>query len=457
MMGAAAESRAYRGHDDPVLGVDHEPTGDIAVVGIGTCLPGGPGLRTWWETVLAGDDPVVDLDDAALRARAVPERLLAHPGLVRAVAEPGRQGNGDALLPPPGAHPVVTDPQHEVFLEVVRAALADAAVTAEPDGGTALFASRGPSRQHLLDLLSRPDAADLSWEELTPSGTEADHLTAQVAYRLGLTGPAVTVGATCAGSLVSVTAAAESLADYRCDVAVAGGVHLTGPRHVAGPDSHLSPDGRCRPFCAEAAGSGMASGAAAVVLRRLEDVAPDERVYAVIRGHAVNNDGDRKAGFGVPSLAGQVAVVSEAHGAADVLPQEVGLVEAHAMGTPWGDALELSALAQVWRTAPADARCVVHPPKAHTGNLDVASGVVALISAAMAIHTGTIPGHPHLGAAAADLDDASGRLVLSARPTPWPPGRRVAGVSAFGAGGTNAHVVLAGRDRDSDDTPGGTA
>ena len=444
----AGESELERGHAehdsgldvDPAAGAELEPNADIAVVGIGTCLPGGPDPQTWWQTMLAGHDPVVDLDDAALRQMGVPERLITHPDLVRAQAEPP-SGTGH-LSSSPGAPAL--DPQHEMFLDVVRQALADASIAAEPAGGTALFTSRGPSRHHLLELLSRPDAAELSWEELTPSGTEADHLTAQVAHRLGLTGPAVTVGATCAGSLVSVAVAAESLADYRCDVAVAGGVHLTSPRHVAGPDSLLSPDGRCRPFCVDAAGAGMASGAAAVVLRRLEDVEPGDRVYAVIRGHAVNNDGDRKAGFGVPSVAGQVAVVSEAQGAADVSPDQVGLVEAHAMGTPWGDAIELSALAEVWRTVRSDARCVVHPTKAHIGNLDVASGVVALITAAMAIHTGTIPGHPHLREIAADLDDADGRLVLSRQPTPWPPGPRVAGVSAFGAGGTNAHVILVG-------------
>lgn len=453
MTGPVEEPRGRHAELQPVLDADVDPAGDIAVVGIGVSLPGGPGLQAWWDTMLRGVDPVVDLDDAELRSRGVPERLLARPDLVRAVSEPPADSHAPDLQAPslPGSGAVTTDPQHDMFLEVVRRALSDAGHAHEPDGGTALFASRGPARAHVLELLARPDAAELSWEELTPSGTEADHLTAHAAYRLGLTGPAVTVGATCAGSLVGVTAACESLADYRCDVAVAGGVHLTGPRHVASSGSLLSPDGRCRPFCAEAAGAGMASGAAAVVLRRLEDVRPDDRVYAVIRGHAVNNDGDRKAGFGVPSHAGQVAVISEAQGAADVLPDEVGLVEAHAMGTPWGDALELAALAEVWASASPRTRTVVHPTKAHVGNLDGASGVVALITAAMAIHSGRIPGHPHMQHPAADLDDADGRLVLSAEATCWPRGRRVAGVSAFGAGGTNAHVILVGPD----DAPGG--
>ena len=419
----------------------------VAVVGVACRVPGAADPAALWEAVLAGTDAVRRYDAAEL-----PERLRSAPDWVPAYGHLDDLAGFDAGLF--GVRPeeaALLDPQHRLFLEVAWSALEDAGHAGGREQ-VGVFADTGTNRYLHHHLLGNP--AVLAGDGLEPedwddalAGSGPDALPARVAYRLGLTGPAVAVQSACSSSLVAVALAAQSLLDLRCDVAIAGGAAVPstrqlGYRHRVGGTS--SPDGRCRPFDAAANGQVFGSGAGAVVLKRLDDaLAAGDPVHAVLAGWAVTNDGAARAGFAAPGADGQAAVVVEALAAGGLEPADLGLVEAHAAGTPLGDALEVAALVRAFAAGGARpaAPVALGSVKGNLGNLDAAAGVVGLIKAVLAVREGVLPPtlldkgpHP-------DLDLAGGPFVLQREAAAW-TGPRRAGVSSFGQGGTNAHVVV---------------
>jgi acyl transferase domain-containing protein len=279
------------------------------------------------------------------------------------------------------------------------------------------------------------------------AAVDKDMLAGRVAYHLGLGGPAVGVQTACSSSLVGVHLAVQALIGGECDLALAGGVSITVPLragYIHQPGGVMSPDGACRPYTSQGAGTVKGDGAAVVVLRRLADaLAAGEAIRAVILGSAVTNDGRRRAGFAAPGLDGQARAIRQALQVAGLPPDAIGFVEGHGTATQVGDAIELQALAQSFGPAPAG----MDPPvlgaaKAHLGHLDAAAGVAGLIKAVLAVEEGVIPPALHPGPPHPEL--AASGFVLAEAVRPWPrrDGPRRAGVSSFGLGGTNAHVVI---------------
>jgi acyl transferase domain-containing protein len=320
-----------------------------------------------------------------------------------------------------------------------------------PGGDVGVFAGAAHNRYFLFHLLNNPAAwpgdgkADLE-SRLLP-GSAPDHLPARVSYKLGLTGPSVAVQTTCSSSLVAVCMAAQSLLDYRCDIALAGGVAVASPTpagYLSTEDGLRSPDGRCRAFDAAASGSAPASGVGVVVLRRLSDALADgDHVEAVIRGWAVNNDGGARATYTAPGLAGQTAVVAEALAVAEIEPGTIGYVEAHGSGTPLGDAVEAEALTRVLGAGRAAGSCLLGSVRTNLGNTDAAAGVLGLLKAAAAVRTGRVPASLHFRRPNPEIDLESGPFRVNTETADWPlAGVRRAGVSSFGQGGTNAHVIV---------------
>ena len=333
-----------------------------------------------------------------------------------------------------------TDPQHRMFLEVAWAAFEDSGYL--PTGlplSIGVFGSTSLNQYLLMQLRA---GASRQPPHQTP-----DHMPTQVAYRLGARGPAMAVQSACSGSLVAVCMAAQNLLDYRCDVAIAGGssVHLPGY-----PDANLglaAPDGVCRAFDRGAQGTGFGSGAGAVVMRRLADAEADgDHIRAVLRGWAVTNDGADRGGYAVPGLKGQYNAVVEALAVAELSPGDVGYVEAHGSGTLLGDAIEVTALRRVF-TGDVGRTVFLGSVKTNIGHLDTASGIAGLIKAVLMVENGRIPANLHFREPNPEVD--FGPFVVPTATRPWPerdgPGfGRVAGVSSFGMGGTNAHVLVSG-------------
>ncbi|MFC8846045.1 MULTISPECIES: amino acid adenylation domain-containing protein [unclassified Micromonospora] len=428
-----------------------EYTGDeIVVVGLAGRFPGAPDPATFWWNLCAGVDAIHDHTDAELTALGIGPRLLADPRHVRAAGRLDDVADFDADFFAFGAQEAArTDPQHRLFLETAWEALEDAGHDPSRFPGlVGVYAATSANRYFLFHLMDNPavvgDVDPDDWEARLVGRQFTDHLPGQVAYRLGLTGPALAVQSACSSSLVAVCVAAQSLADYQCDIALAGGVNVTWPRYRHTPGGMASPDGRCRAFDEAANGSGFGSGVGVVALRRLADAQADgDRIYAVLPGWAVTNDGADRAGYAVPGPSGQAAAVAGALAAAEVAPGEVRLIEAHGSGTPLGDALEVAALHEVYGgVAPAES-CALGSVKTNIGHLDAAAGIAGLIKAVLAVQHGVIPPNLHFTRPHPEIDLAGGPFHVPTKARDWPQvARRVAGVSSFGLGGTNAHVVV---------------
>ncbi|SBV26452.1 AMP-binding protein [Micromonospora krabiensis] len=427
-----------------------EYTGDeIAVVGLAGRFPGAPDLATFWWNLCAGVDAVHDHTDDELAALGIGPGLRADPRHVRAAGRLDGVADFDAEFFAFGEQEAArTDPQHRLFLETAWEAIEDAGH--DPDrfpGLVGVYAATSANRYFLFHLMDNPavvgDVDPDDWEARLVGRQFTDHLPGQVAYRLGLTGPALAVQSACSSSLVAVCLAAQSLADYQCDIALAGGVNVTWPRYRHTPGGLASPDGRCRAFDEAANGSGFGSGVGVVALRRLADAQADgDRIYAILPGWAVTNDGRDRAGFAVPGPAGQAAAVAGALAAAEVAPGEVRFVEAHGSGTPLGDAIEVAALHEVYAGGPAET-CALGSVKTGIGHLDAAAGIASLIKAVLAVQHGVIPPNLHFTRPHPEIDLAGGPFYVPTKARDWPEApRRVAGVSSFGLGGTNAHVVV---------------
>ncbi|MGW4502264.1 amino acid adenylation domain-containing protein [Micromonospora sp. NPDC004336] len=428
-----------------------EYTGDeIAVVGLAGRFPGAPDVATFWWNLCAGVDSIHDHTDEELAALGVGPGLRADPRHVKASGRLDGVADFDAEFFSFGADEAArTDPQHRLFLETAWEALEDAGHDpARFPGLVGVYAATSANRYFLFHLMDNPavvgDVDPDDWEARLVGRQFTDHLPGQVAYRLGLTGPAVAVQSACSSSLVAVCLAAQSLADYQCDIALAGGVNVTWPRYRHTPGGLASPDGRCRAFDEAAAGAGFGSGVGVVALRRLADAQADgDRIYAVLPGWAVTNDGADRAGYAVPGPAGQAAAVADALAAAEVAPGEVRLIEAHGSGTPLGDAIEVAALHEVYAGAAPAESCALGSVKTNIGHLDAGAGIAGLIKAVLAVQHGVIPPNLHFTRPHPEVDLAGGPFYVPTKARDWPEvARRVAGVSSFGLGGTNAHVVV---------------
>lgn len=426
----------------------------VAVVGIAGRFPGACNTEQLWLNLRDGVESVAFPDDAELLAAGVPPRLLGHSGYVRAVACAPDVENFDAKFfgyTPRDAEN--SDPQIRMFLESAHAALENAGYDPYAcPGSVGVYASAGTNRYLDLHLGHAADASATSSFALSVLNY-SDYLASTVAYKLGLHGPAITLSTACSSSLVAVHLASQALRNGECDVALAGGAEVEMPlRHgyvwdEGGPMSH---DGHVRPFDVAATGTLFGTGVGVIVLKRLADaVADGDTIHAIIRGSAINNDGSDKAGFSAPSVAGQAIMLTEAMTIADVSPTDVSYIECHATGTQLGDPIEVAALDRAYRAlCPGEvppASCVLSSVKGNIGHLGHAAGITSLIKVALALRNGQIPGTANFTNPNPKLELDQTPFYVTERLSPWPERagqHRCAGVSSFGIGGTNAHVVL---------------
>ncbi len=431
----------------PVLPV---AVGDVAVVGMAGRFPGAASVDELWRNLMAGARSMRQLSAADLDRAGVPAAERGAPGYVPVAATLDAIDQFDAayfgLTPREAA---VMDPQQRLLLECAVETLQDAGYEpASWRGRIGIFAGSAMNSYSLHVLAADHGANDLQ----ARLGIEKDFLASRVSYRLGLEGPSIAVQTACSTSLVAVHLACRSLLAGECDLALAGGIalrNLYGEGYLHEPGGVLSPDGHCRSFDAAAAGTVAGDGVGLVALKRLADALADgDTISAVIKGSAVNNDGGGKIGYTAPGHRGQARVVRDALAAAGVDPRTVSYVEAHGTATSLGDPLEVAALAEAFAAGGAagdGAACALGSLKSNIGHLDSAAGIAGLIKTVLALRHGAIP--PSL-----DFTQPNQRIRFAGTPfhvataaiDPWVGhgGVRRAGVSAFGIGGTNAHVIL---------------
>jgi len=343
---------------------------------------------------------------------------------------------------------LLLDPQHRVFLECSWAALEDAGYDpARYSGAIGVYAGSSHT-QYPSVLLSQRHRLGAVSEFQIRIATGMDFLTTRVAYKLGLTGPAITVQTGCSTSLVAVHLAVQALLARECDVALAGGSSVNVP-HRTGyrwqPAGILSTDGSCRAFDAGATGTAAGNGTGVVALKRLADALADgDTIRAMIRGSAVNNDGAMKVAFTAPSVAGQAAVIREALSVADVDPATVRYVEGHGSGTEMGDPIEIAALTEAFGAGAGVRTVAVGSVKSNIGHADAAAGVAGLIKTVLALESAVVPPTANFRTPNPKIAFDRSPFYASGAAEPWTRGTtpRRAGVSSFGIGGTNVHVVL---------------
>ncbi len=409
----------------------------VAIIGLAARFPGARTVDEYWANLLGGVDSV-----STFAGESAPDQVLAG-GVIEDAdafdAEFFGVSRKEAGL---------TDPAHRQFLEVAHEVLEHGGYAASPDLRIGVYAGSGMNLYGHQDRLTSDSAAvaDVPTAMQATIGDTSDFLASRVAYRLGLTGPAIGVQTACSTSLVAVHLAVQALLDSDADLAIAGAAAVRMPQevgyqYVAG--SILSPTGQCRPFDAAADGTVGGNGVAAVLLKRLDRALADgDTVQAVILGSAINNDGTGKVGFTAPSVAGQAEVVRRALQRAGAGPETISYVEAHGTGTALGDPVEFEALSRVFREgAPRTAKCGLGSVKSNVGHLDSCAGMAGLIKTVLMLRHGQLVPTINLNQPNPELriEDSPFELTTTARDWPFP---RRAGVSAFGVGGTNAHVVL---------------
>lgn len=422
----------------------------IAVIGMAARFAGADDIESYWTNLVDGVESVSrkNEDQAGPNQRLVPEGRRKDR-FVHAVAKVSDIDCFDAdhfRVPP--AEAITMDPQQRVLLEVAAEALEDAGYAGDRGRVVGVFVGCGEN-EYFREFVA-PTAARAGWagDLRATLANEKDFLAPRLAFKLGLTGPTITVQTACSTSLSAVALACSSLAAGDCDIALAGGVSLRMPDaegYAYTEGGILSPDGRCRPFDAEACGTVPGSGAGIIVLRRDADAQADrDNRRAVIHGWAVNNDGGSRAGFTTPNINGQEAVIRAALMRAGVTPDDVGYIEAHGTGTAIGDSVEFEALRRVFATnGRPPGSLTLGSVKSNIGHPDAAAGIAGLIKATLAVESGIVPGTAHFRTPNPELDIKSTPFVVTAETRPWHAERsRIASVSSFGLGGTNAHVVL---------------
>ncbi|RBP64943.1 acyl transferase domain-containing protein [Brevibacterium sanguinis] len=427
------------------------PDEHIAVVGMSCRFPGAPSIADYWDLISSGRTGLTELTEDELRAAGVPRAVIAHPDHVPVAGLLEDPTTFDAAgIGLSETEAGLMDPQQRLALECSVEAL-EAAGLGRPGhrGAVGVYAGQAFSA-HLVDNLGdrfHPRGGADPIDSLHLHGLNiADYLPARIAWQLGLDGPTVDVGATCATSLVAIHLAVEALLGHQCDTALAGGVSLRLPQeqgYLSVPDGPFSRDGRTCSYGEGATGTVFTQGAGMVALRRLGDALADgDPIHAVVLGTAIGNDGPDRVGFTAPSVSGQARVIAEALAAADVDPRDVGLIEGHGTGTMLGDPIEVRALVEVFGAA-EEPWCALGSVKSMIGHADSAAGVAGFIKAVLAVEHGLIP--PTLDADTPNpaLPLAGSPFTLATTARTWEDPRRVAGVSAFGIGGINAHAIIA--------------
>ncbi|MHC6227397.1 SDR family oxidoreductase [Pseudomonas sp. X10] len=419
----------------------------IAVVGLACRFPEADNSQQFWLNLLTARECSRRFSRDELLAAGLDPALVNHPDFVNVGSTIERPEYFDATLfgySPQEAESI--DPQQRLFLQTVWHALEHAGFAPrEVPHKTGVFASSRLSTYPGREAIRVTEVAQVKGLQAL-MGNDKDYLASRAAYKLNLQGPAITVQTACSSSLVAVHMACESLRSGECAMAVAGGVAVSFPQQAGyryQPGMIFSPDGRCRPFDADAQGTFAGNGVGAVVLRRLDDALRDnDPILAVLRGSAINNDGSQKVGYTAPSVLGQREVIRDALLLADVEAASIGMLEAHGTGTPLGDPIELQALREAFAERSDIGGCALGSVKGNLGHLDTAAGIASLIKTVLAVRHGKIPPCVHFQRPNPALKLEQSPFQVPRQALDWPAGPRRAGVSSFGIGGTNCHMIV---------------
>lgn len=418
---------------------------DLAIVGMVCKVPGAESIADFWSMLCEGREGLRPLssEECKSTAKQTAAHMVYAGGFLKDIDrfDPEQFGYTarDALY---------MDPQQRLFLQACWEALEVSANAGNNLRSVGVFATSS-FNAYLTEVILKQGINEQQ-QQSTLIGNASDCLATRVSYCLNLTGPSMTIQSGCSSSLVALHQARLALLANQCDAALVGGVslivpHCQGYSYVEG--GFASKDGHCRPFSEDAGGTVFSSGYGVIVVKRLQDaIDSGDTIYSVIKGSAINNDGSDKAGFTAPSVRGQAQVIAKALRVAQVSPETMQYIEAHGTATPIGDPIELAALKEVYTEHVMDS-CVLGSVKANIGHLDVAAGIIGLIKTSLMLYFKTLTPQIHFTNWNTRIVGGASPFKINASLKEWDVPEntnRRAGVSAFGFGGTNAHVVLEG-------------
>lgn len=422
----------------------------VAVIGMAARFPGAKDTTEYWQNLIEGRECssffTTDEIDSSI------DLELRHDPAYVAVR--GLIENADCFdaaffgVNPREAE--IMDPQQRLFLQECWHAFEDAGIDpSKVADRVGVYGGVGNNSYQHNNVSARPDIVELVGEFQAMIGNEKDYVATRVAHKLNLRGPALSIHTACSTSLVAISEAYFALKQGRCELALAGGSSVTSPiasGHRYDEGGIMSIDGHCRPFDADATGTVFSDGVGAVLLKPLTQAMLDgDPIYAVIRGAATNNDGANKMSFMSPSAEGQSAAITQAQQEAGISADDISYIEAHGTATPIGDPIEINALNQVFaRQTDQKQFCAIGSVKSNFGHLTAAAGVAGFIKTCLALKHAKIPPSINYHTPNPKINFEKTAFYVADALQNWQDDEKPlrAGVSAFGVGGTNAHVIL---------------
>ncbi|MFT6631994.1 MAG: amino acid adenylation domain-containing protein [Bacteriovoracaceae bacterium] len=420
---------------------------DVAIIAMNGRFPGANNLDELWEIIVNQKNNVNIFKPSELNP-TISKEILKNSDFVRASGHLTGYDTFDCAyfgITPREAQ--LMDPQQRKLLELSLETLELAGYSSNKfDGDIGIFAGSANNSYQKI-VYQYPEYINQVGEFNVMLGNEKDYISTRVAHKLNLTGPALSIHTGCSTSLVAIIQAVKSLRDLECDMALAGGISVSGLTnigHTFQEGGILSKDGVCRPYDSTSTGTIFTDGAGLVLLKRLEDAIKDgDTIQAVIKGVGLNNDGANKMSFTAPSIEGQSDAILRAHADANISASDLDYIEGHGTATPVGDPIEVEALKiALGKSSENEGKCYLGSLKSNLGHLTAAAGVAGLIKAVLVVEKGIVPATANLKKLNPSIQLKDSPLEINMENIVLSNPVRTAGISSFGVGGTNAHIII---------------
>ncbi|NDP28087.1 MAG: amino acid adenylation domain-containing protein, partial [Flavobacterium sp.] len=423
-------------------------SGDVAIIGMAGRFPGADSIKKLWDVLKEGSETITFFKPDELDP-SISETLRKDPLYIGARGIIREANTFDAAFF--GINPKlaeVMDPQQRLFLEIAWEALEQTGYLPKHyNGCIGVYAGTGTNTYYKKNILPNKELLEQVGYLQAETVNEKDYISSRTAYHLNLKGPTVSVHSACSTSLLAIAEGVEAIRNGHCDIALAGGSSITAPifsGHLYEEGSMLSPDGHCNSFDADGKGTVFSDGAGVVLLKSLAAAVEDgDKIYGLIKGIGISNDGGDKGSFTAPSAEGQAIAITKAIHDAQVSPDSISYVETHGTATPMGDPIEIDGLKMAFGKQSKNGFCAIGSVKSNMGHLTAAAGVTGLIKTILAMNNKLIPpsiGFNHPNPA---IDFENSPFFVNSKLSNWDSdGPRRGGVSSFGVGGTNVHLVV---------------